>query len=47
MIPHALRRLPSESVLPTVLAGIVLFFLLGRGHDRCIAHRYGEVKWQT
>jgi len=28
MIPHALRRLPSELVLPTVLAGIVLFFLL-------------------
>lgn len=28
MIPHALLRLPSEAVLPTVLAGIVLFFLL-------------------
>lgn len=28
MIPHALRRLPSEPVMTTVLAGIVLFFLL-------------------
>jgi zinc and cadmium transporter len=28
MIPHALLRLPSESVLPTVLVGIILFFLL-------------------
>jgi zinc and cadmium transporter len=28
MIPHALLRLPSESALPTVLVGIILFFLL-------------------
>lgn len=28
MIPHALRLLPSDSVMSTVLAGIVLFFIL-------------------
>jgi zinc and cadmium transporter len=28
MIPHALRHLSSETVLPTLLAGLVLFFLL-------------------
>jgi len=28
MIPHALLRLPSASVLPTVLAGIILFYVL-------------------
>lgn len=28
MIPHALRRLPSESVLSAILAGLVLFYLL-------------------
>jgi len=28
MIPHALLRLPSTSVLPTVLFGIILFYLL-------------------
>jgi zinc and cadmium transporter len=51
MIPHALRRLPSESVLPTVLAGIVLFFLLEKlalwrhcHEHRCDVHtRAGEM----
>jgi len=28
MIPHALLRLPSASILPTVLFGIILFYLL-------------------
>jgi zinc and cadmium transporter len=28
MIPHALQKLPSEPVLLTVLAGVILFFLL-------------------
>jgi zinc and cadmium transporter len=28
MIPHALLRLPSTSVLPTVLSGIILFYVL-------------------
>lgn len=28
MIPHALQGLPSERVLPTVLGGIILFFVL-------------------
>jgi len=28
MIPHALLRLPSTSVLPTILAGIILFYML-------------------
>lgn len=28
MIPRAMRGLPSDAVLPTVLAGIILFFLL-------------------
>jgi len=51
MIPHALRRLPSESVLQTVLAGIVLFFVLEKFalwrhcHERpCDVHtRAGEM----
>ena len=51
MIPHALRQLPSESVLQTVLAGIVLFFLLEKFalwrhcHERpCDVHtRAGEM----
>jgi len=28
MIPHALKQLPSTTVLPTILGGIILFFLL-------------------
>jgi zinc and cadmium transporter len=28
MIPHALQRLSSEQVLPVVLAGLILFFML-------------------
>jgi len=28
MIPHAMQQLPSASVLPTVLAGIILFYIL-------------------
>jgi len=28
MIPHALHELPSEAVLPAVLAGLILFFLI-------------------
>jgi zinc and cadmium transporter len=51
MIPHALRRLPSEPVLQTVLAGIILFFMLEKFalwrhcHERpCDVHtRAGEM----